>query len=132
MEARLIMSDLIGMVFEKIEGLEIGSSRVVFHIENRGRKVEMVHQEECCEQVEIVDICGDVNDLLNTPILVAEQRCSDAHEHNRHLVPEELSIDDSAIWTFYEFRTIKGSVTIRWLGTSNGFYGVQVDLYWYR
>lgn len=87
----------------------------------------MEHTQDCCESVVIDDICGDINDLLFTPILMAEERTSDGEEYrkaNNHPPLERYS--DSETWTFYELRTHKGSVTLRWCGSSNGYYSESV------
>lgn len=77
------------------------------------------HEQDCCEHVYIEDICGDLRDLVGHPILQADEEVSEG---------EVGEYDYSSTWTFYKFATIKGSVTVRWLGTSNGYYSESVNL----
>lgn len=80
------------------------------------------HHQDCCESVSIDDICGDLHDLEGSPLLQAEEVNSD------HFKDKPDHSEDSETWTFYKFATIKGYVTVRWYGTSNGYYSESVDL----
>ena len=89
-----------------------------------GNRYRLYHEQNCCENVEINDICGDINDLLNTPILLAEE----VTNHNE--IPDGVNMPEyyeSFTWTFYKIGTVKGSVTIRWYGGSNGYYSERVN-----
>lgn len=69
-----------------------------------------------------MDVVGDLKDLIGNPILLAEKVVSSD-------TPEDLDNEpsDSYTWTFYKLSTIIGSVTIRWLGESNGYYSESVN-----
>lgn len=84
-----------------------------------GRNFRMYHIQDCCEGVSFSEIVGDLNDIIGSEILSYEE-VSDKNEGNE-------GNDNSFTWTFYKFSTIKGSVTLRWYGTSNGYYSERVD-----
>lgn len=97
------------------------------------------HDQDCCETVEIESITGDLEDLLNTPITLAEEASNSWHASNNSrvlhaLMPNEprSQYDESWTWTFYKLATIKGYVDIRWYGTSNGYYSESVSFYMYE
>ena len=117
-------SILKGLTITSIDGLEDDSAEVIFTT-SEGRRFEMSHSQDCCERVSIEDICGDINDLLNSPILLAEEVTSEED-------PEDIQKDYHDClycWTFYKLSTFKGDVTIRWYGESNGYYSVSVDFH---
>lgn len=115
-----INESLIGKIITEIEGLEEGNDEIIFSCSD-GTKYRMYHQQDCCESVTIEDICGDVSTLIGYPLLMAEDISNECDE-------EGLNIwGDSFTWTWYKFATIKGYVTIRWYGESNGYYSEDVD-----
>lgn len=120
-----------------LEGLTL-SAVIVDHFDDTitfrsmcGRSFKMYHSQDCCESVEINDIEGDVEDLIGSPITVAEEvNDSEMEVINLLLGPAKpVSADASETWTFYRIATAKGWVVIRWYGTSNGYYSESVDFY---
>lgn len=112
------MKQLQGKTLCKVE--QIGNEELRFYVSDK-EYVRMHHEQDCCESVYIEDVVGDLQDLVGSELLVAEERVEE------HEAPED-SWDDSYTWTFYTFRTIKGSVDIRWCGSSNGYYSERVDI----
>jgi len=90
-----------------------------------GKQYLQRHDQTCCEYVNIEDICGSLDDLLNTPILVAEEVIN----HDEDIPPRSDNVQDTYTWTFYKLDTIKGGVTIRWFGTSSGYYSEIAELF---
>ena len=117
----LKFENLKGKTLIAIDG-KIGDDEMIFTVDN-GEKYKLYHSQDWCETVDIVDIAGDLNDLIYSPILLAEEIIS---EEDNILKDYDYN-DESHTWTFYKLSTIKGSVTIRWLGESNGYYSESVD-----
>lgn len=115
-------SELVGKTLIAIEG-QIGGETISFTADD-GSSYKLYHAQDCCENVDIDDIVGDLSDLIGSPILVAEEATSDS-ETNSDLLKRDDS-DESYTWTFYKLRTLKGSVDIKWYGSSNGYYSESV------
>jgi hypothetical protein len=111
------ITDLIGRTLVCAAGVE-GGEEMVF-VTDDGWKFVFYHAQDCCKTVDIADIHGDLADLVGSPIVTADQRTSELTTGKR---------DDSETWTFYEFATAKGNVTVRWVGSSNGYYSESVYL----
>ncbi|MGG4453194.1 DUF7448 domain-containing protein [Brevibacillus porteri] len=110
------VNELIGKVLTRID--DSHADELLFYTEE-GACYRMYHEQDCCEHVYIEDICGDLTDLIGVPLLLAEEVSDD-----RAPVGEW---DESYTWTFYKFATTKGYVTIRWYGSSNGYYSESVN-----
>ncbi|MBG9901835.1 DUF7448 domain-containing protein [Bacillus altitudinis] len=111
------VSDLLGKTL--VEVSQSGEDALFFSTEC-GKEYRMYHYQNCCEDVHINDICGDLSDLIGHPLLMSEEVSSEED-------PPEEDHHGSYTWTFYKFATIKGDVTIRWFGSSNGHYSESVD-----
>ena len=114
------ISKFKGKTFTEIQGMEVGSKEILF--KTRSHTFKMYHEQDCCENVRLEDVCGDVKDLIGTPIV-------NAYEESSQSTGPNPSYDyGSTTWTFYRLATIKGTVTLRWLGRSNGYYSESVDI----
>lgn len=118
-----IFKDMLGAQLKRVE--RIYGEEMIRFVSTDGRAWRMFHSQDCCETVEIEDICGDLDDLTYHPITMAEVVSYTGAPGDG--TPEEFKRDEeSYTWTFYKFATIKGSVTIRWYGSSNGYYSESV------
>lgn len=115
-----IYSEIIGKTIKEIvfTGEEY-NKKIYFLIDND--EYVMYHDQDCCEAVSIDDIVGDTNDLIGSPLTMAEEVT------NPDGLGRKDEYDESYTWTFYKFATNKGYVTIKWYGESNGYYSESVD-----
>jgi len=116
------VEELVGVTVSRIDG-GVGTDELVF-VGTNGKRYTLYHEQDCCECVTLEDIAGDLDDLIGEPILQAEEA---SNEPDPGIPGGSDHYVDSYTWTFYKFATIKGSVTLRWLGESNGYYSERVS-----
>lgn len=113
-----MITELIGKTIVKIEKNDYS---LVFYTQD-GLIYKMYHDQDCCESVQLEDVWGDLNDLLDSPITMAEEVTNSDDK-----LEKIEEIYESFTWTFYKLATVKGYVTLRWLGESNGYYSESVS-----
>lgn len=115
----LDFSVLQGQTLVSVEGATAGSEQITFTLAD-GRRFQLYHEQDCCETVNLEDVCGDITDLIGVPLALAE--CVN------NVDPPDIAkrYEDCPEWTFYKLVTNKGAVTLRWYGDSNGYYSTDV------
>jgi len=108
-------TDLKELIGETISSIQISEDEITFALAS-GDIWRMHHVHECCEHVYLEDVVGDPERLIGDPVL-----------HAYKATGEDPRGYDSAHWTFYRIFTVKGDVTLRWLGESNGYYSEEVS-----
>lgn len=109
---------IIGKTIEKV----IEESGSVVFVCTDGNAFEAYHMQDCCEFVRIYDTTGDLQSLVGQVII-------DAHENESREWPADVPEDsyvDSFTWTEHVFKTSNHTITVRWLGESNGYYSESV------
>jgi Fe-S cluster biogenesis protein NfuA len=108
------VEEMLGQTFKKVYA---DGESVTF--ENDEVKYVLYHDQDCCEHVYIEELIGDLEDLENWPLLIS-------YEESNQDYSRPVNVNESYTWTFYQFATYKGNVTVRFLGTSNGYYSERV------
>jgi hypothetical protein len=124
---RVPFETLKGKTLKKIKH-DNWEDEITFHCSD-GTVYVQKHERDCCEDVWIEDVCGDISDLLDTPLLVAEEVSNEEESPVSDFGVTTNPNNDHWDWTFYKLSTIKGTVTIRWFGCSNGCYAIDATLF---
>lgn len=108
-----IFDEIIGLVFRKVIAYGEGFTMLT---DEKGYYYSISHIQQCCEDVWLEDYCGELSDLENSPITIAE-------------MVTQVDNDSDCTWSFIKVGTIKGVVTLRFCGTSNGYYSEEADIF---
>ena len=122
------IEDMIGKTFISVERFQEGFKEdkkddiILFTGEDFVYKLYSEGNDDGnCNEVIIDDIVGDLQDLVGSPLLVAELITS-KHNSDKYSVPPGKKTCGEWTWSFYKFATAKGYVDIKWWGDSNGYY----------
>lgn len=120
------MNNIKTLIGKTLKSVDVASdnSEVIFTCSD-GSAYKMFHSQDCCEEVWLDDVIGDdLQSLVGSEILIAEVRTN--NDESTKPKKEDAYIG-SVTWTFYELGSHGGRVTLRWCGTSNGYYSEDVD-----
>lgn len=116
------LNGIIGATILAVEGCTVGSNSVTFRTDKGDLRFhfDSDYWGRCNVSVRVEDVTGDPEDLIGGVVSIAEERMKQNGEEK----------DYRTRWTFYTFRTTKGDLDLRWLGSDNGHYSVSVPTKW--
>ena len=106
-----------------VRGLNSGSDHISILFAD-GDAIKFYHSQSCRESVEVDDVYGCKDDLVDSILYDIELVQSYDRPRDKY--------DSSYTWSFYKFRTSKGYVDVRWYGCSNGYYSETVNVVYYQ
>lgn len=120
-----MIKTMVGKVFTSVLVVRdaVDHNSMTFKTDD-GWEYTFMHYQDCCEYVRIEDIVGDVKDLIDSPLTLAEEVSGETAD----VLDEDGVFGNSYTWTYYKFATVKGYVDVRWCGESNGYYSEAVHL----
>ncbi len=95
-----------------------------------GRSFQLYHDQDCCESVVVHDTQGDPQALVGSPLTEVKERAvewSDGGERPEGWPADIDRPSESGTVTTFTLTTAQGSVVIRWVGESNGYYSESVS-----
>ena len=116
------LDTLLGVTLEHVELFDAGVQMTSVN----GDKFVLMHEQDCCEEVYLLD-WDDLDCLVGSPIVLAEEVSNQWHS-GIPLPPGNTSNSEEE-WTFYKIGTLKGTCTFRFYGRHNGCYAVNAKLY---
>ena len=124
-----VLHQMIGQTPVEITGLHEGSEEVRIKT-LEGNELVLRYEPDCCASCTICQVDGDVEDLRAKLVMCEE--VGNVHELDMKTERGDDSDDwhESFTWTFVKFATVKGYVTLRWYGSSNGYYSESPSAYY--
>lgn len=107
-----LFSELKGQIIKSITKNRIDN----FIIKTETKKYVLFHGQDCCEYVRLEKEFGNLDLVLNSPIILAEE--------DNPFDPDWYKDygDSSHTWSKYRLETINGYYEMWFLGESNGYY----------
>lgn len=115
--------NVIVLIGQTISALDNTSEEINFATVE-GKRYRMYHDQDCCESVTVESIKGELTDLIGVRVVSVNEEISADKPAD---APRPECEDSSATWTTFTIVTEKGTVVIRWYGTSNGYYSESVS-----
>ena len=113
---RVNIDKMLGREVAEVKGLEQYSDEV--HIIMTNGDVFTFHHIQCC--------CENVS--LEEFIVTGELKGTIHRAYESSEAKESGQYGGTETWTFYRIETMQGSLYMRWVGSSNGYYSEAVDI----